>query len=185
VVRFDSLHLLLSIVAANGFVPQQLDVKAAFLSGKLKVTIYMHLQEGYRDGNKVAHLKRCIYGLKQSPRVWYSYLTAHLRRHGFDTFNFDPRMLQHKSDQFDIGVYVDNLTLYGLPGHLMDTTMLALETEFEVTNMGQLHWLLGIQITFNRDSIELSQEPFVDNILERFQIFDSHLMLLPIDPNTR
>jgi hypothetical protein len=44
------------------------------------------------------------------------------------------------------------------PGHLMDTTVLALETEFEVTNMGQLHWLLGIQITFNRDSIELSQE---------------------------
>jgi uncharacterized protein (DUF1330 family) len=31
VVRFDSLRHLLSIVAANGFVPQQLDIKAAFL----------------------------------------------------------------------------------------------------------------------------------------------------------
>jgi hypothetical protein len=67
----------------------------------------------------------------------------------------------------------------------MDTTVLALETEFEVTNMGQLHWLLGIQITFNHDSIELSQEAFVDKILERFQMNDSHPMLLPIDPNTR
>jgi hypothetical protein len=38
----------------------------------------------------------------------------------------------------------------------MDITVLALETEFEVTNMGQLHWLLEIQITFNHDSIELS-----------------------------
>jgi hypothetical protein len=50
----------------------------------------------------------------------------------------------------------------------MDTTVLALETEFEVTNMGQLNWLLGIQITFDRDSIELSQEAFVDKILEWF-----------------
>jgi hypothetical protein len=102
----------------------------------------MRLPEGYRDGNKVAHLKRCIYGLKQSPREWYSHLTAHLRRSGFDTSNFDPCVLRYKSDQFYIAVYVDDLTLYGPPGHQMDTTVLALETEFEVTNMGQLHWLL-------------------------------------------
>jgi hypothetical protein len=66
----------------------------------------------------------------------------------------------------------------------MDTTVLALETEFEVTNMGQLHWVLGIQITFNHNSIELSQDAFVDTILERFQMNDSHPTLLPIDPNT-
>jgi hypothetical protein len=140
---------------------------------------------GYRDGNKVAHLKMCIYILKQSPREWYSHLPAHLPRYGFDTSNFDPCVLRYKSDQFYIAVYVDDLTLYGPPGHLMDTTVLALETEFEVTNMGQVHSLLGIQITFNRDSIELSQEAFVDKILDRFQMNDSHPTILPIDPNTR
>jgi hypothetical protein len=67
----------------------------------------------------------------------------------------------------------------------MDRTVLAIETEFDVTNMGKLHWLLGIQITFNRDMIELSQEAFVDKILNRFQMTDSHLMRLPINPNTR
>jgi hypothetical protein len=94
-------------------------------------------------------------------------------------------VLRHKSDQFYIAVYVDDLTLYGPPGYLMDTTVLALDTEFEVTNMGQLHWLLGIHITFNRDSIELSQEAFIDKILEWFTMNDSHPTLLPIDPNTR
>jgi hypothetical protein len=33
-------------------------------------------------------------------------------------------------------MYVDHLTLYGPPGLLIDTTVLALETEFEFTNMG-------------------------------------------------
>jgi hypothetical protein len=62
---------------------------------------------------------------------------------------------------------------------------LALKTDFELTNMGQLHWVLGIQITFNRHSIELSPEAFVHKILERFQMNDSHPTLRPIDPNTR
>jgi hypothetical protein len=67
-VSFDFLRLLLSIIGANGFVPQQLDVKATFLYGELKETIYMRLREGYRDRNNIAYLTRCIDGLKQSPR---------------------------------------------------------------------------------------------------------------------
>jgi hypothetical protein len=181
----DSLQRLLSIVAANGFIPQQLEVKAAFLYGTFKETIYMRLSKGYRDRNKVPHLKRCIYRLKQSPGEWYSRLTVHLRRHTFDISKLDPCVLWHKSDDFYIVVYVDDLSLYGLPGHLMDTTVLALKIELEVTNMGQLHWFMGIQINFNRKSIELSQESFVDKIFERFQMNDSHPTLLPIDPNTR
>jgi hypothetical protein len=136
VVRFDSLCRLMSIVGTNGFVPQQLDVEAAILYGELKETIYIRLPEGYRDCNKVAYLKRCIYGLKQSPREWSSRLTGLLRRHSFDISNLDACELPHKSDQFYIAVYVNDLTLHGLPRYLMDTTDLAFETEFEVTNMG-------------------------------------------------
>jgi hypothetical protein len=51
--------------------------------------------------------------------------------------------------------------------------------------MGQLHWFLGFQITSNRYSNELSQNAFVDKILERFLMNDAHPMLLSIDPNTR
>jgi hypothetical protein len=51
--------------------------------------------------------------------------------------------------------------------------------------MGQLHWHLGIQITSNHHSIEISQEGFVDKILERFQMTDSHPTLFAIDPNNR
>jgi hypothetical protein len=38
----------------------------------------------------------------------------------------------------------------------MDPTMLALNSKFEVINMGQVHWLLGIQITVIGDLIEIS-----------------------------
>jgi hypothetical protein len=42
----------------------------------------------------------------------------------------------HKTDKCYITVYVDNLRLYGPPGNVMDPTHFALETEFEVTNIG-------------------------------------------------
>jgi hypothetical protein len=70
VVGFNSLRILLSIVTANSCVAQQLHVKTTVLYGELKETIYMHLLESYKDGNKVAHLRRCIYGLKLSPKEW-------------------------------------------------------------------------------------------------------------------
>jgi hypothetical protein len=65
VVSFKTLCVLLSIVAANGLVPQQLNVEVAFLLGKLKDTIYKYFPKRGKDGNKVAHLKRCIYGSQQ------------------------------------------------------------------------------------------------------------------------
>jgi hypothetical protein len=67
----------------------------------------------------------------------------------------------------------------------MDPTVWAPETEFEVTNMRQLYWLLGIQITLNCNLMELSQEAFIEEIVERFQMTDSHPTLIPIYPNTR
>jgi hypothetical protein len=94
-------------------------------------------------------------------------------------------VLWHKSDQFYIAVYVNNLTSYGPLGHLNGPPVLAGETEFEDTNMGQVQLLLGNHITFNRDSIEVSEDAFVDKILEPFPMNDSDLMVLPINPNTR
>jgi hypothetical protein len=66
----------------------------------------------------------------------------------------------------------------------MDTNVLALEIEFDVTNMGPLYWLLGVKF-IKLDSIELAQEALINKILESGQMNDSHPTLRPIDPNTR
>jgi hypothetical protein len=67
----------------------------------------------------------------------------------------------------------------------MDTTGLALQIKFKVTNLGQFHWFLVIQITYNRDSIKVSEEALVDKILKRFQMIESYPPHLPIDLDTR
>ncbi|KAH9779137.1 Integrase catalytic domain-containing protein [Citrus sinensis] len=74
VVRHASIRVLLAMTAVHDLELDQLDVKTAFLHGRLQEEILMTQLEGYVDSEKPNHvclLKRSLYGLKQSPRQWY------------------------------------------------------------------------------------------------------------------
>jgi hypothetical protein len=58
VVRFDSLRLLLAITAVQGWRPQQVDVKSAYLYSDLDEEIFMTLPEGHREKGKTARLRK-------------------------------------------------------------------------------------------------------------------------------
>ena len=50
-----------------------MDVKSAFLHGDLQGEIYMKNLEGYTsDPSFVCKLQKSLYGLKQTPGVWYA-----------------------------------------------------------------------------------------------------------------
>ena len=184
VVRYDSLRLLLALTAHHHWRPQQLDIKCAFLYGILKEEIYMQLPEGSRQDGMCAKLNRCIYGLKQSPREWYQRLIDYLVPYGFSVSTFDPCVLVHSHSQpFFIAIYVDDITLFGPPGNLMDSTKDLLKLEFQVTDMGDLHWLLGMQIEYFQDHIAISQTAYIDKILHRFGLHDANPVNLPLDAN--
>jgi hypothetical protein len=51
---------------------------------------------------------------------------------------------------------MDNITLSGPGGPIMNNVKNTLKSEIEVTDLGDLHWLLGIQIKFGPKGIELS-----------------------------
>ncbi|GKA84268.1 retrovirus-related pol polyprotein from transposon TNT 1-94 [Tanacetum coccineum] len=56
----------------------EMNVKTAFLNGKLKEEVYVSQQEGFVDQDNPLHvykLKKAIYGLKQAPRAWYDMLS--------------------------------------------------------------------------------------------------------------
>ncbi|KAI0996867.1 hypothetical protein K3495_g11315 [Podosphaera aphanis] len=142
---FDSLRLLLAIAAHKCWRPRQLDIKTAFLYGFfLNEVIFMELPDGYRKGNHVARLNRCIYGLKQSPWEWYIRLIDYLLPFGLASIPFDPCVLVHNTGNLYLTVYVDDIILFGEPGDLMDRVVTCLKSEFKVNDMGTLHWILGI-----------------------------------------
>jgi hypothetical protein len=184
VVRFDSLCLLHTLAAHNGWTPQQLNIKSAFIYRCLSETIYMRLP-GRRENNKVAKLHKYLYGLKQSPREWYSRLSDFLQIQGYIPTHFGPCVFVLTTGQQFLAVYVDNISIYGPADSTMDYIKRALKSEFEVTDLGDVHWPLCIQIEHTPAAILLSQTSYIDTVLTRFQMDKCRPTNLPIDPNAR
>ena len=86
VSKVTSIRLLLSIVIAFDFEVEQMDVKTKFLHGDLEEEIYMKQPEGFAVKGKkelVCKLKKSLYGLKQSPRMWYQKFDTYMLGLGF------------------------------------------------------------------------------------------------------
>jgi hypothetical protein len=86
VAKLTSIRFLLSIAAAFDLEVGQMDVKTTFLHGDLEEEIYMKQPEGFVvKGRKelVCKLKKSLYGLKQSPRMWYQNFDTYILRLGF------------------------------------------------------------------------------------------------------
>lgn len=92
VSRQSTFRILLSIAAHKNIDVYHFDAKTAFLNGDLVETIYMRQPTGFQitgAENKVCHLKRSIYGLKQSARVWNQALCNVLINAGFEQSKWD------------------------------------------------------------------------------------------------
>ena len=70
VARYESVRILLSIAAAYNIHIKQFDVKTAFLHGNLEENIYMEQPYGFEIDDRVCHLQKGLYGLKQASRQW-------------------------------------------------------------------------------------------------------------------
>jgi hypothetical protein len=63
---------------------------------------------------------------------------------------------------------------------MMKNVKNTLKSKFEVMDLGDLHWLLGIQIKFGQKGIELLQIAYIDSILSQFDWQDCNRTILLI-----
>ena len=73
VAKLTSIRFLLSIDIAFDLELEQMDVKTTFLHGDMEEEIQIKQLEGFVVKGKkdlVCKLKKSLYGLKQSPRMW-------------------------------------------------------------------------------------------------------------------
>ena len=75
VAKIVSVRLLLSMAAMRSWPLFQLDIKNVFLHDDLADEVYMEQPPGsvaQEESGLVCKLRRSLYGLKQSPRAWFS-----------------------------------------------------------------------------------------------------------------
>uniref|UniRef100_A0A2N9IT45 Integrase catalytic domain-containing protein n=1 Tax=Fagus sylvatica TaxID=28930 RepID=A0A2N9IT45_FAGSY len=179
VVRIQSIRAILSLVAFFDFELYQMDVKTAFLNGDLEEDVYMEQPEGFiskGDENKVCKLEKSIYGLKQASRQWNLKFHESITMMGFMQNSSEPCVYVRKiHDKVVIlTLYVDDILLAGNDVDMLDEVKQWLFKTFEMKDLGEASYILGIKIERDRVNrkLSLSQENYIDTLLEKFHMVD-------------
>ncbi|XP_066377442.1 uncharacterized mitochondrial protein AtMg00810-like [Miscanthus floridulus] len=172
----------------KGWPLHQLDVKNAFLHGDLKEEVYMEVPPGYSKPEmvgKVCRLKKSLFGLKQSPRAWFDRFRRALCAMGYKQCNGDHTIFyKHFGRKITVlAVYVDDIIITGDDEAEIKCLKGNLSREFEVKDLGQLKYFLGIEIARNPKSIVLSQRKYVMDLLSETGMLGCRPVSTPIDSN--
>ncbi|GJX28087.1 putative ribonuclease H-like domain-containing protein [Tanacetum coccineum] len=143
-----------------GFIFYQMDVKSAFLYGKIKEKAYVSQPPGFIDPKypkKVYKVVKALYGLHQAPRAWYATLSTFLLKNGYRRGTID-KTLFIKKDKHDI-----------------------ILSRFQMSSMGELTFFLGLQVKQKEEGIFISQDKYVAEILKKFDFVSVKTASTPIE----
>lgn len=156
------MRILLALAGINGWHVHHLDVKSAFLHGKLEEEVYVTQPEGFVQKNKsglVYKLSKALYGLRQAPRAWNARLDKHLKLIGFVrcAHEYVVYIRKTNSSLLIVGTYVDDLIVTGTSKKEIDLFKKEMNQEFEMSDMGLLTYYLGIEVSQKEHGITLKQ----------------------------
>jgi hypothetical protein len=151
VARLEAIRILLAYANHHDILLYQMDVKSAFLNGKLEEEVYVAQPPGFEDPkhpDKVFRLNKALYGLKQAPRAWYDTLKEFLKKKGFKPGSLDPTLFtkSYDGELFICQIYVDDIIFGCTNKKYSDEFAYMMQEEYHMSMMGELKFFLGLQI---------------------------------------
>jgi len=187
VSKKDSFRVIMALVAHFNFELHQMDVKTAFLNGSLEEEVYMKQPEGFYSSegeNLVCKLNKSIYGLKQASRQWYLKFHEVITSFGFEENIMDQCIYQKVSGSHIcfLVLYVDDILLATNDKGMLYDVKQFLSRNFDMKDMGEASYVIGIKIhrDRNRGILGLSQEAYINKVLERFNMKNCSPSVAPI-----
>jgi Reverse transcriptase (RNA-dependent DNA polymerase) len=192
VAHMEGIRTVLHIGAQRDWIMRQFDVKMAFLYGDLDEEIYMQQPKGFEEpgkGDHVTLLKKGLYGLKQGGRQWKKKLHAAMTSFGYMRISADHCIYTRTTngDSSIVAIHVDDMLACTSSEREMKKLKTDLESLFEIKDLGDVHWLLGIAITRDRKAriVSFSQASYIDTIVGRFKMQDAYPVSTPLDTGVR
>ena len=118
--------------------------------------------KGFKVNSRDSHickLNKAQYGLKQAPRAWYARMDAYLLRNGFMKGIVDPNLYIKvvNNEPVIILLYVDDLFITGVEWRIQECKKM-LAAEFEMKDLGLMHYYLGLEVWKNTGEIIWGKE---------------------------
>ncbi|GJV23042.1 disease resistance CC-NBS-LRR class family protein [Tanacetum coccineum] len=185
-----TFRYLISIAVFKNLEMRRMDVVTAYLYGSIDNAIYMKIPEGFKIHNSLSSkpremcsikLKRSLYGLKQSGRMWYNRLSDYLISKGYINNLICPCVFIKKTMPgfVIIAVYVDDLNIIGTNKEIQEVIIL-LKKEFEMKDLGKTKYCIGLQIEHMHNEIIINQSNYTEKLLKRFNMDKAKPLSIPM-----
>lgn len=194
VALMSSTRFVLTLAASLDFEITQLDIKSAYLYGNTTSDEHLYLRSPPGDllpnlpKGFVLKLKKTLYGLKQAGRRWYEKLCEILVKGlNLTKSNYDNAVFyRYHGDKLILilSCHVDDITLCTANDATTQAFVTALSQHVQLTNGGEIHWILGMEIQRDRSTrtIKLRQKHYIENILKRYNFDQYHSRRTPMLP---
>lgn len=111
------------------------------------------MQQGKEE--KVYKLRQALYELKQTPRAWYNRIDSHFVKKGFQKCPHKHTLyakVGNRGKLLVVCLYVDYLIYIGSDIDLVNQFKLSMIKEFETSDLGLMHYVLGIEVKHTTSS---------------------------------
>ena len=161
--------MILAIACQHGWPVWQLDVQAAFLQSKIKgLNVYVKtagwqevkdLKTG--EPTMVYKLTRSLYGLAQSPVLWYDTINSAMLTVGLTPTQSDPCVYTYEEDDtlVILSLYVDDILVTGNDEKIIKQLKKALTNRLAMTDMGEVSLIFGMKVArdYKQGTLSISQ----------------------------
>ncbi|RDX64212.1 hypothetical protein CR513_57263, partial [Mucuna pruriens] len=173
----DSFRSIIALVTHFDLKLHQMDIKTMFLNGDINEMIYMVQPENLvsnESKSMVSKLNKSIYGLKQASRQWYHKFHQVITSYDFEANVVDDCVYHNfnGSKYIFLVLYINDILLASSDTGLLHETKRFLTKNFEMKDLGEASFVLGIQILrdCSQGFLMLSQENYISKVLDRFDM---------------
>lgn len=184
VARSTTFRMLMSVSGAKKYLVKQYDIKTAFLNGNLDEEIYLKPPPGSDEKEKVYRLKKSLYGLKQSARVWNQTLHESLVKNGCKQNETDNCLysLASGGDIVHLLIHVDDILAATNKGEMLNSLMSSIGEDFELKDLGEVKDFLGINTERDGDGdYFISQPDYIAKIIDTAKLTEGKISKFPMD----
>ena len=181
VVSWITVRILLVLSIVLGLKTQQVDYTNAFCQAPLEQTVFVELPKGFEVPNKVLHLQKSVYGLRQSPLNFYRHLREGLESRGYTKSNHDDCLFTN--GKIMVLFWVDDCIFYSADDESINATISSLKEEFLLEREEDMAGFLGLKITrdIKKGTVTLLQTGLIDKVLAATQLEECNPKYTPAD----
>ena len=185
-MRFETVRLMLALATLENWYITGLNVRSAYLYGKLDEEIYMEQPEGFAAPGqecKVLHLWCALYGLKQASLAWWCTLDESLKELGSECLKSEAGIFFYKKKGTNVVVgiiYIDDALFCGPNKAIVDSIKAQFMCKWECHDLGEPKEFLQMCITHKGRTIHLDQCVYLQKVIEHCSMLNAKSASTPL-----